>query len=485
MTRNLVIALGLVAVALPALGQQQAYDYQDEYSSAWNEESAGDAYQEVPDASVTFDTFRDGLAQYGEWVNVPTYGQVWRPARVTAGWRPYLHGRWEWTDGGWLWVSDEPWGWAAYHYGRWAADSNYGWIWVPDYNWAPAWVTWRYSADYVGWAPLAPGVSVYTTAYPVDYGSWSFVPCNRFVGAPVYSVAYSGTDARGIFHSTVPAPPRAATYGMPAPAWGGPARPFIEARVGHSVAPVHLQPVASPSAIAVRARAGVVPIYRPEFRSPTAGRPSMAMPARPWGATGTAASRAGFVAPVRPQGGGFPSAHTPPNAASAWRGGAGGLPYTPATAGRPSMAMPARPWGATGTGTAPSRAGFVAPVRLQDGGFPSAHTPPNNVSAWRGGTGGLPYTPVPAPAPRQYAPSPSAPRSVPGVSAARYSPPANATAPLPAATGYSGRAMGARYDQRPMVDGYAPAIGGRFARGAYTAHSPLGNRAVAAVTQRR
>lgn len=32
---------------------------------------------------------------------------------------------------GWTWFSDEPFGWATYHYGRWAWDSQAGWLWVP------------------------------------------------------------------------------------------------------------------------------------------------------------------------------------------------------------------------------------------------------------------------------------------------------------------------------------------------------------------
>jgi hypothetical protein len=31
-----------------------------------------------------------------------------------------------------------------------------GWCWWPDTVWAPSWVTWRYSDDYCGWAPLPP-----------------------------------------------------------------------------------------------------------------------------------------------------------------------------------------------------------------------------------------------------------------------------------------------------------------------------------------
>ena len=29
-------------------------------------------------------------------------------------------------------------------------------MWVPGDEWAPAWVSWRTSKDYVGWAPLPP-----------------------------------------------------------------------------------------------------------------------------------------------------------------------------------------------------------------------------------------------------------------------------------------------------------------------------------------
>ena len=27
-------------------------------------------------------------------------------------WQPYMYGRWMWTNAGWAWVSDEPFGWA-------------------------------------------------------------------------------------------------------------------------------------------------------------------------------------------------------------------------------------------------------------------------------------------------------------------------------------------------------------------------------------
>ncbi|MEO8884293.1 MAG: DUF6600 domain-containing protein [Devosia sp.] len=62
-------------------------------------------------------------------------------------------GRWR---RGWYFASDEPFAWAVYHYGRWYDDGDLGWCWVPGNVWAPAWVSWRDSDDYVGWAPLPP-----------------------------------------------------------------------------------------------------------------------------------------------------------------------------------------------------------------------------------------------------------------------------------------------------------------------------------------
>lgn len=104
--------------------------------------------------------FYQPLSPYGEWVVVGTYGRVWRPAHVEVGWRPYANGYWRRTDAGWYWASDEPWGWATYHYGRWDWSVQFGWFWVPQTQWAPAWVSWRQGAGYVGWAPLPPAARI-------------------------------------------------------------------------------------------------------------------------------------------------------------------------------------------------------------------------------------------------------------------------------------------------------------------------------------
>src|SRR2546422_1140280 len=106
--------------------------------------------------------FYEPLSPHGEWVVVGSYGRCWRPTRVEVGWHPYANGHWRRTDAGWYWASDEPWGWATYHYGRWDFSMQLGWIWVPQTQWAPAWVSWRQGAGYVGWAPLPPSARIGT-----------------------------------------------------------------------------------------------------------------------------------------------------------------------------------------------------------------------------------------------------------------------------------------------------------------------------------
>ena len=106
-----------------------------------------------------FNTFHSELAADGSWVDVPGYGACWRPAVLMGNpdWRPYYDGgHWVYTDNGWYWQSDYPWGEITFHYGRWTLNPHYGWVWVPAYNWGPSWVCWRHSEGYLGWAPLPP-----------------------------------------------------------------------------------------------------------------------------------------------------------------------------------------------------------------------------------------------------------------------------------------------------------------------------------------
>ncbi len=131
------------------------------------------------------------LSRFGEWFETREYGFVWQPTALGADptWRPYTRGRWVNSDQGWTWLSDEPFGWAVYHYGRWVLLAEHGWVWVPGDDWAPAWVSWRQNDDYLGWAPLPPE-TLYDEVYDYDPGIdlaydvspdyYNFVPVDHF-----------------------------------------------------------------------------------------------------------------------------------------------------------------------------------------------------------------------------------------------------------------------------------------------------------------
>jgi hypothetical protein len=119
----------------------------------------------------------------GVWRVDATYGNVWIPNRVAAGWAPYSDGHWAWVHPwGWTWVDDAPWGFAVSHYGRWA-NMHGTWGWVPGpvrtrAYYAPALVVFIGGANFqlsistgnvggVAWFPLGPR-EVYQPAYPVS-----------------------------------------------------------------------------------------------------------------------------------------------------------------------------------------------------------------------------------------------------------------------------------------------------------------------------
>ncbi len=130
-----------------------------------------DQEQQVPESDEEgYDVFYTGLSSdEGSWVEAGNYGYCFRP-RVAENWRPYQDGHWVWTDRGWYWDSNERFGWATYHYGRWIDIGGTGWCWIPGNQWAPAWVSWRESDEHVGWAPLPPEADV-SEHQPVS--SWS------------------------------------------------------------------------------------------------------------------------------------------------------------------------------------------------------------------------------------------------------------------------------------------------------------------------
>ncbi|MEP6776835.1 MAG: DUF6600 domain-containing protein, partial [Chthoniobacterales bacterium] len=142
-------------------------------------------------STASYGTFYRKLEPYGAWFETNDYGYVWQPreAERSRNWRPYTDGRWVYSDAGWTWISEEPHGWATYHYGRWTRLRNVGWVWVPGDEWAPAWVSFRTSDEYVGWAPLPPEAQfdqrtgIHNWAdnyYNISPQHYTFVPSNEF-----------------------------------------------------------------------------------------------------------------------------------------------------------------------------------------------------------------------------------------------------------------------------------------------------------------
>ena len=159
-TRNILLALSLLGCTAGIASAQTSI-------------SAGIHIGSSGRASVDLGFFYDNLSSYGNWIERPSYGWVWTPSQVSSSWRPYQDGHWVWTDQGWTWISEEPYGWATYHYGRWYDDPEIGWSWVPGDEWAPAWVDWQAGDDYVGWAPLPPSYDInsgYRNGYDSGYG---------------------------------------------------------------------------------------------------------------------------------------------------------------------------------------------------------------------------------------------------------------------------------------------------------------------------
>jgi hypothetical protein len=175
------------------------------------------AIPRVNGAEVSVDLFYNNLSG-GNWIEVGDYGYGWQPdvAVSDSNWRPYADGYWAYTDVGWTWVSYEDFGWATYHYGRWARLADYGWVWFPgsDLEWGPAWVSWRTGGDYVGWAPLPPrGPGIVYEGRPIsgrvdvefDIGPayYNFVDV-RYIGEPVLrSHIYAPTQNVTYINQTV------------------------------------------------------------------------------------------------------------------------------------------------------------------------------------------------------------------------------------------------------------------------------------------
>lgn len=158
------------------------------------------------------------LAPYGTWVDMPDYGRVWQPSvtLIDTAWRPYCQGgHWISTDCGWYWQADYTWGWAPFHYGRWCYINRYRWVWLPDTVWAPAWVSWRRSDSYCGWAPLPPaarfragvglefgGDAQFDVHFGLSARNYTFVSAAHFGDRNIFAVALAADRVEAVYRGS-------------------------------------------------------------------------------------------------------------------------------------------------------------------------------------------------------------------------------------------------------------------------------------------
>ena len=152
----------------------------------------------------------------GRWRVDATYGNVWVPNRVAAGWAPYRDGHWAWVDPwGWTWIDDAPWGFAVSHYGRWAnLQGTWGWVPGPVSSrayYAPAVVRFVGGDNFqlsvssgtvaaVAWFALAPR-EVYQPSYAVSRGYFENINrSNTVVNTTVINNYYNNTNVTNIVY---------------------------------------------------------------------------------------------------------------------------------------------------------------------------------------------------------------------------------------------------------------------------------------------
>ncbi|HTR40011.1 MAG TPA: DUF6600 domain-containing protein [Pseudomonadales bacterium] len=172
-----------------------------------------------PPPDIDESSFYGALAPYGVWVSLPGYGLCWQPCAgfYTPGWTPYCtQGQWVYSNCGWYWMSRYSWGWCTFHYGRWFCDAHHGWCWYPGTTWAPAWVCWRNSGNYCGWAPLPPhcdysqgkGLVFNGTVAPVGFNfglsanQYTFVPTRNLTMAHPDRFRLAPAQASDVFNQT-------------------------------------------------------------------------------------------------------------------------------------------------------------------------------------------------------------------------------------------------------------------------------------------
>ena len=221
-------------------------------------------------ATLSFSVLFDKLQQ-GHWVRHPQYKYVWCP-EVDRTWSPYTNGHWVYLDRyGWYFASDEPFAWAVYHYGRWFHEARLGWCWVPGNAWAGAWVAWRRSNDYVGWAPLPPtndgfAVNVDVSRQEPPKQDWIFVPPKRFLEPSLSVDIVLGDQHPDVFQKTKYVGPVVVQNNIVVNNVID--VNFIQQQTNTKVTVVEPKPVNDPGQAAVDANGNTIAVFAPQIAKP-------------------------------------------------------------------------------------------------------------------------------------------------------------------------------------------------------------------------
>jgi hypothetical protein len=430
------------------------------------------------------------LDQYGTWQSTPEYGPVWYPTTVAADWAPYSDGYWTTVGGfGSTWVDAAPWGYAPFHYGRWArVGGRWGWcpgVFVARPVWAPALVGWvggagwgvsvRVGSPVYGWVPLGWGEPLHPWWNRCSNNCWA-----RYNRPFAVNVAVRPTDPPTHFRNA--AYPGALTAVSSATLAGR--LPVAANRV-----PVPTQQMNTAPVLATAPAVASGPLRIPGTRAGTAGTPPpastfypvsrpgrivqepMARPSTP--GAGAAVAPSG-QAMSRPTGGVSPSpAGVPGTPAPFTRGAPVASPgattnsqvpmqNAPNAAGAPARSdttSRTRPTPQAGTTSVPTSSAPMqtAPAYPRPSPTPQAGTTSAPTSSAPVQTAPAHAAPVARPAParqppvERVAPTPMQPQAAPpAAQMARPGGPVAAPAPMPHAGGQAAPATAPAHNGAPM-----------------------------------
>jgi len=386
------------------------------------------------------------LESNGSWNQTSSDGPVWYPANMPQDWAPYRDGHWAYVaPWGWTWIDDAAWGFAPFHYGRWArVDDRWGWypgavVQQPVY--APALVA------FIGGPPgpggLAIGISIGAVAAAV---AWiplgpheAYDPPYRHSPAYLHNVNITNvtnfttiTNNRTVNNYVN----RSAVTVVPAAAMVG-SQPIAHAAVAVPAAQLAARPIAAapPSVRPTLATAGATPAAVHAAGGP-AGPAAHQRPAAPGplAAPGHPATAVALTRVAPPPAG---THAAPPHVVAA-------SATAPANAPASAVGAPAaRP----GTSPAPAaHAAAAPPPAAETPGKPPVAAPPHGVPV------------AAAPRPAEVAPHPAAP-PIPAAAAAPHPAevaPHPAAPPIPAAAAAPHPAEVAPHPAAPPVPAAAP-----------------------------